>query len=257
MPLSAKGANRAGTMAVSGSGDGDEKADNGSAPNGHPRGNGHPPVAASYPLDSHEESEGDDLEPSAPDAPEDTSAQEPPPVIVAELCAAGVRFIQQKYGVPLDFTSDTLSLVDQYVREARAEILALPSSLDLIANSIGAYFGEVVRRTYGGYWVRDAEPHLFCLGLSRVHLSFNPIGIAREALLREPQEGWNAHLTLPPGDQAYVHDRMDAMSQVDEDEFYLPSTRFDAIALAFDALTGRMIARGEGEKRFFPKDYES
>lgn len=247
-------------MAGSGNGNGDNKDEGGGAPNDHPKVNVRPISDAPYVHDSHEESEegDDDLSgPPTPDAPEDPSAQEPPPVTIAELCAAGVRFIQQKYGVPLDFTSDTLSLVDQYVREARAEIVALPSSLDLIANSIGAYFGEVVRRSYGGYWVRDAEPHLFCLGLSRVHLSFNPVGIAREALLREAQEGWNAHLSLPPADQAYVHDRMDAMSQVDEDEFYLPSTRFDAIALAFDALTGRMLARGEGDRRFFPKDYES
>ena len=205
--------------------------------------------------ESQGENEDDELPPR--EAAEDPSALEPPPKTIAELCAAGVRFVQQKYGVPLDFTSDTLSLVDQYVRDARAEVIALPSSLDLIAGSIGAYFGEVVRRTYGGYWVGDAEPQLFCLALSRVKLSFNPVGIAREALLREAEEGWNAHLTLPPADQAYVHERMDAMTEVDEDEFYLPSTRFDAIALAFDALTGRMLARGEGEKRFYPKDYAS
>ncbi|MFO0666024.1 MAG: hypothetical protein U0174_18880 [Polyangiaceae bacterium] len=205
------------------------------------------------------EPDGDlaDAAPDAPPAPEDPSAAEPPPKGIAELCAAGVRFVQQKYGVPLDFTSDTLSLVDQYVRDARAEVIALPTSFDLVSSSIGAYFGEVVRRTYGGYWVRDAEPQMFCLGFSKVKLSFNPVGMMREALLRDAEEGWNAHLTLPPQDEAYVRDRMAAMSEVDEDEYYLPSTRFDAIALAFDAITGRMMGRGEGDKRFYPKDYES
>src|SRR5690349_6804118 len=50
----------------------------------------------------------------------------PPPV--AELCAACMRFIASKYKVALDGTSDTLSLVDQYIREAREAYKARPES---------------------------------------------------------------------------------------------------------------------------------
>ncbi|MEO9254668.1 MAG: hypothetical protein ABI305_03955, partial [Tepidiformaceae bacterium] len=74
---------------------------------------------------------------------------------VAELCASCVRFVAAKYGVPLDFTPDTLSIVDQYVRDARAEVMAKPMSLPLVEASVGAYVGEVIRRVHHGLWRAD------------------------------------------------------------------------------------------------------
>ena len=73
-----------------------------------------------------------------------------PPAAVAELYASFLRFAASKYRVPLDFTEDTLPIVDQYVKDARAEITIRPETLNLVAASIGAYLGEVVRRRFGG-----------------------------------------------------------------------------------------------------------
>src|SRR5262249_47023071 len=56
----------------------------------------------------------------------------PPPERVAELCAACIRFVASKYKVPLDGTPDTLSLVDQYVREAREAARERPESIDIV-----------------------------------------------------------------------------------------------------------------------------
>src|SRR4051812_37136183 len=50
----------------------------------------------------------------------------PAPAAVAELAASCARFVHAKYKVPLDGTSDTLSLLDQYVRDARQDLVATP-----------------------------------------------------------------------------------------------------------------------------------
>jgi len=123
----------------------------------------------------------------------------PPPV--AELCAACVRFVTSKYKVQLDFAPDTLSLVDQYVKEARAEILVKPETLDLVQASVGAYLGEVIRRAHDGLWEAEGEPSGWRILMTTVYLSFNPLGMAREALTLEEQPGWNAHLAPDPADR--------------------------------------------------------
>ena len=47
--------------------------------------------------------------------------EEGAPQAVADLAASCVRFVERRYGVTLDFSPDTLSLLDQYVRDARGE----------------------------------------------------------------------------------------------------------------------------------------
>ena len=52
-----------------------------------------------------------------------------------------MRFVASKYKVALDGTPDTLSLVDQYIREARLAYAQRPESIDLVAPAVGAYLG--------------------------------------------------------------------------------------------------------------------
>src|SRR5258706_7254899 len=87
------------------------------------------------------------------DYDEDLARYAPPPDKIAELAASAVRFVASKYKFELDFTSDTLSFIDQYVRDARSELLVKPEALDLLAATIGTYLGEVMRRAFGAGWV--------------------------------------------------------------------------------------------------------
>jgi hypothetical protein len=182
-----------------------------------------------------------------------------PPQKVGELLAACVRFVQSRFGVPLDFTQDTLSLVDAYVREARAELAAKPEVLPLLQGAVGAYLGEVIRRAFGGAWFAEGEPDGWRVDLSRVYLTFNPIGMAREALLLSPQEGWHAHLEADPAQRDVLEHRLARLTRniggVGEEEYFAPTTRFDVVAIAVDALRADMVARGEADVRFGPEDY--
>jgi hypothetical protein len=184
----------------------------------------------------------------------------PPPGPVAELIAACNRFVASKYKVALDGTPLTLSLLDQYVRDAREAVTARPESIDLVAPAVGAYLGEVMRQTFGATWSlpndfgTDHDAWRLCF--TQVYLAFNPIGIAREALTMTEAEGWNAHLTLDPGEAEEIRDRLAAMPEVDEDEYYLPSTRFDVINVVVDTLRARAEESGTADVEFAPEDYD-
>ena len=200
-------------------------------------------------------------EPEDPDDGRDTDEQptfEPAPDAVSELASSCARFVHAKYGVPLDGTSDTLSLLDQYVRDARAEILVKPEALELLVASIGSYLGEVMRRAFGASWFCAGDYDGWRLDMRSVFLTFNPLGMAREALALEEAEGWHAHLEMDDAYQGDVNRRLDALAPggIDEDEYYAPSTRYDVVALAVDALRGKMIEDGHGDVTFTADDYK-
>lgn len=180
----------------------------------------------------------------------------PPPPNVAELCAAGMRFVASKYKVALDGTPDTLSLVDQYVRDARDAVRERPESVDLVAPALGAYFGEVVRQAFGAEWFADGSYESYRLYFSNVYLSFNPIGTMREALLLEEQAGWHAHFVLDPGERDIIEERLAAMPEVDEEEYFLPTTRFDVITVVVQTLRALAERSGVADVRFTREDYD-
>ena len=193
----------------------------------------------------------------AEDAEEEVGPQQPPPANVAELAAACVRFVATRYGAALDFAPETLSFVDHWVREARAEIAERPEAADVVVAAAGAYLGEVIRRTFGGFWVAEGDHADWRLELERVYCAFNPIGMAREALLLDTADGWHAHFELDPGEAEAIEHRLAALPPAEDDEFYAPSTRFDVVSILFEALRTGMRARGLSDVRFTPEDYAS
>lgn len=207
--------------------------------------------------EAHEHDHDDDV-----DAPEEGVIEAvneplpPPPPAIAELCAAAIRFVASKYKVSLDGTPDTLSLLDQYVRDARTAVQERPESIDLVAPAIGAYLGEVLRQEFGAEWFAEGSYESYRLYFTNVYLAFNPIGMAREALSLQEEEGWNSHLTLEAGARELIAERLEAMPEVDEEEYYLPTTRFDVITGV--VLTLRALAEqgGVGDIRFTKEDYD-
>src|ERR1700722_3333173 len=190
-----------------------------------------------------------DLEPS-PD-PRDA----PPPVAVAELAAACVRFVAAKYKVPLDFEPETLSLVDQYVRDGREELAAKPETLDLLQASIGAYLVETMRRAFGATWFCDGDHDGWRLDFTYVYLTFNPIGMAREALMLGTADGWHAHLEADAGEREVLEQGLASLGEIEEEEYYAPTTRFDVIEIAVDTLRAKMQDDGNADVTFGPDDY--
>ena len=179
----------------------------------------------------------------------------PAPAGVVELSASCARFVLAKYKVPLDGTSDTLSILDQYIRDARADLEIQPAGLPLLVATIGAYFGEVLRRAFDATWYAVGEHDAWRLDFHEVFLTFNPLGMAREALTLEETPGWHAHLEVDDAEKEAITARLAALPEVPDDEFYAPSTRFDVVELAVEALRARANAEGLADVRFTVEDY--
>lgn len=191
-----------------------------------------------------------------PDGTDPPSDPPPPPAAVAELCAACMRFVAQKYKVALDGTPDTLSLVDQYVRDAREALRERPESIDLVAPAVGAYLGEVARREFGAEWFAEGDHDAWRLYFTNVYLAFNPIGVAREAITMREEEGWHAHLLLDPGEKDVIEERLAVIPEVEEEEYYLPSTRIEVLTIVVETLRARAEASGTGDVTFTREDYD-
>jgi hypothetical protein len=187
--------------------------------------------------------------------PEHVAPAPPPPPQVAELVAACMRFVASKYKVALDGTPDTLSLVDQYIRDAREAYAARPESIDLVAPAVGAYLGEVMRQDFDAEWFADGAHDSWRLYFHQVFLAFNPIGMAREAITMKEEGGWHAHLVLDPAERADIEERLAVMPDVDEEEYFLPTTKYDVITVVVETLRARAEAAGTGEVTFSREDY--
>jgi hypothetical protein len=79
--------------------------------------------------------------------------------------------------------------------------------------------------------------------------------MAREALLLEPAEGWGAHLDLDPGEREAIEQRLASLPEVEDDEYYAPTTRFDVLSILVDALRETMRSHGLADVHFTPEDY--
>jgi hypothetical protein len=178
-----------------------------------------------------------------------------PPGPVADLAGSCERFVFAKYGVKLDRTKDTLSILDHYVREARAEVAGKPESLPLLQATIGAYLGEVVRGEFEAHWFADGDHDGWRLDLVQAYLTFNPLGMAREALTLEDAEGWHAHLEMDEAEREEVERRLATLPEVSDEEFYAPTTRYEVIEIAVDAIRAQMQERGLGDVTFGSNDY--
>jgi len=181
---------------------------------------------------------------------------QPPPPNVLELAASCVRFVGSRYGVALDFTPDTLPVVDQYVRDAQKEIAQRPETVPILAATVGAYLGEVMRQQFGAFWFADGEYSAWRLYFTRVYLACNPLGMVLEALTPEEAEGWHAHFEIDPGDADVVAARLAAIPEVEAELFSMPTTRIEALTIVYEALRSHMEAQHTGDVRFGPEDYK-
>ncbi len=195
------------------------------------------------------------------DSPEDpTSAEaelDPPPEPIQELVLSCLQYVRAAVGVPLDFTPETLPLLDHYARKVQATVSERPEVVPLVARSLGAYFGEVVRAGLGGFWLLPStNVHDYQVCLRSAFVSLNPVGVAYDALfLGENHDGPSSRFRLSPEERPMVEQRLSTLPEVPEDEFYSFSTRYEALQIAAEALRSHMEATGYSEQTFDESDY--
>lgn len=181
----------------------------------------------------------------------------PTPEEIVELVAACIKFVRDALGFELDMTPETLPILDHYLLAARETLTDRPDLRELVWRCAGAYFGELVRRQYNGFWsIPSADAHTWRVNQRRVLMSFNPVGVAAEAIAGSDQgEGPTGALRLAHADQEDLSARLAQIPPLPEDQYYLLSTRLEVIETAIEHLRVRMQQNDQAEMEFDPEDY--
>lgn len=221
-----------------------------------------------------DESEPDDQEAAGgiDTAPMEVRDVPAPPSNIAELAESCVRFVERSVGVKLDYSAETLPLLDHYLAEAEETLVkqseddakAALTTLALLVHTAGAYFGEVVRRRYPSWWRADGDdPMTYRIEMETVYLAFSPMLFMYEALsrglaLHGDQAAFEAaQLEMDEEDQRAASARL-AELEVSDEEYFAPSTRLEAIDIVVDTIRSRRMAEGDPiEMALTPEDYES
>lgn len=182
----------------------------------------------------------------------------PTPDALRDLAASCVGFVERAVGVKLDFSADTLPLLDHYLTESRVAGSERPDAIELVIQAGGAYLGEVVRRKHACWW-RAEESEDARLEFRDVYLSFSPVAMVRDALAG-PEASAQAELTaifeMEDSDREAAMVRLVELPPVRDDEFLALSTRVEVLDIIVDAI---LTAQSTANQRLAlrPEDYAS
>lgn len=158
------------------------------------------------------------------------SKQEPElpgcPPGVAEFVRRALEAVQASVGVALEFDSDTLPLLDHYIRELPGN---QPATAALIAAMTGAYFGETVRLCHGGIWKSETEDPAQWRIVLPGGLSFSPVRMALAAINNDETGEGNPDFQAPPLLMSELENTLSRMGSVTTREYYTLSCRFDTL----------------------------
>ncbi len=225
----------------------------------------------------HEDPEEEAGAEFAPPEPESETGrkllQTPAPTSIDDLANACVRFVERAVGVRLDYSLETLPLLDHYLDGARTVFQsakkvpdaptggAAPETLEIVAQAAGAYFGEVVRRRYPAWWrlAPDATDHR--IELHHVFLTIHPVAMMMEALTIDPdkpdQALGTAGFDLDEEDREAAMARLAELPETPIDEFVAPSTRLEVLDIVVDAVRADHLRRGQPSLELEPGDYDT
>lgn len=190
------------------------------------------------------------------------------PESIAILAARCLTHIKNRTGMELDGKIETLSVVDFFIRDLLTEEGqgALPDAGDhrrvdamhLLAPSVGAYFGEVIRSQFPCRWrIGDDDPKTWIIEFDHVPLRFSPIGAAAEAILDLSADGWGAGLATSAEETEALRERLDAAPPVPEDEFFSLTTRLEVLQIAVEWLRAHLSQADTPPPDFYSEaDYD-
>jgi hypothetical protein len=180
-----------------------------------------------------------------------------PPDPVPEYATACLEYVRRALGFELDFTAETLPVLDHYVSTVQETVRERPEIAPLVARATGAYFGEVVRTVIPGFW-RIPSPNVHDWQLcSRVaFLWVNPVGIAYDALHGSSEhDGPRSIVRCAPEDRQFLERRLETLPPVPEDQYFLFTTRLEVLEVANEALHARLEEQGYSETELGDEDY--
>ena len=172
---------------------------------------------------------------------------DPVPARVREYADQAVAYVRSALGVTLEYDSDTLPLLDHYLRTVPDDQAA---AVKLVVATSGAYFGEVVRRRLGGRWEATLEEPSADGGgetngrdevanwrmVLPTGLNFSPVGFVASAIAQADLEDLDSELDAPPRMRPYVQQALARMGEVSVDDYYSLCGRLDTLEHVHEVL---------------------
>lgn len=161
---------------------------------------------------------------------------DPVPPRVREYAEQVVTYVRNALGVTLEYDSDTLPVLDHYLRTVdEAAGGAQPATIQLVVATSGAYFGEVVRRRLGGRWELGPEDIEWRMVLP-TGLNFAPAGFVAAAIAQADLDDIDSELDAPPRMRPYVQQALARMGEVSLDDYYSLCGRLDTLEHVHEVL---------------------
>jgi hypothetical protein len=157
---------------------------------------------------------------------------EPVPPRVREYADQAVSYVQRALGVKLEYDSDTLPVLDHYLRTVPDD---QPAALQLVVATAGAYFGEVVRQRLGGRWELGSQESEWRVVLP-TGINFSPVGIVAAAIARADLDDVDSEIAAPPRMMTYLQETLARMGEVSVDDYYSLCGRLDTLEHVHEVL---------------------
>ena len=154
--------------------------------------------------------------------------EDPVPARVREYADQVVTYVRRALGVTLEYDSDTLPVLDHYLRSVEADDKDKAATLALVVATSGAYFGEVVRRRLGGRWDAAGDENEWRVVLP-TGLNFAPAGIVAAAIAQADLEDLDSEIDAPPRMRPHVQQALARMGEVSVEEYYSLCGRLDTL----------------------------
>lgn len=157
---------------------------------------------------------------------------DPVPARIREYADQAVAYVRTALGVTLEYDSDTLPLLDHYLRTVPADQAA---TLELVIATSGAYFGEVVRRRLGGRWEARGDQNEWRIVLP-TGLNFSPAGFVASAIAQADLDDLDSEIDAPPRMRPYVQQALARMGEVSVEDYYSLCGRLDTVEHVHEVL---------------------
>ena len=158
--------------------------------------------------------------------------EDPVPLRVTEYADQAVDYVRKALGVTLEYDSNTLPVLDHYLRTVPGQQLA---TVQLVIATAGAYFGEVVRRSLGGRWEAGDQEAEWRVVLP-TGLNFSPVGFVAAAIAQADLQDLDTELDAPPRMRVYVQQTLSRMGEVSVEEYYSLCGRLDTLEHVHEVL---------------------
>lgn len=157
------------------------------------------------------------------------------PARVHEYADQVVEYVRRALGLTLEYDSDTLPLLDHYLRTMSELGASQPAAVQLVVATAGAYFGEVVRRRLGGRW-ETGDNDIEWRVVLPTGLNFAPAGFVAAAIAMADLDDLDSEFDAPPRMRPYVQSALERMGEVSVQDYYSLCGRLDTLEHVHEVL---------------------